>query len=125
MGRILTFLDELPLFSAEKIDHKATCPDEVKLAVNAEYGQYLAIACTGYHGSKYKGAAAHSPEQPPIADISSTGHLGKWAEEGFVKLFHTGTKPDGKTLSKYMPVKDFAYTDDELKAIYLHLHGVK
>lgn len=125
LGRILTFMDELPLLPAEKIDHNATYPEEVKLAVNAQYGKYLGIACTGCHSANLKGAPAHSPEQPPIPDISSTGNLGKWTEEGFVQLFHTGKTPEGRVLSKYMPVKDFTYSDDELKAIYAYLHEAK
>lgn len=123
LGRLLTFLGEFPLLPAEKIDHNATYKEEVKLAINADYGKYLAIACTGCHGEKLKGAEAHSPEQPPIPDISSTGKIGKWTSEEFVNLFHSGKTPEGRELSKYMPVKDFKYSDDELKAIYLFLHS--
>lgn len=125
LGRVLTFLGEFPLFAAEKIDHNAKYADEVKLEVNAKYGEYLALSCTGCHGEKLKGAAAHSPEQPPIPDISSTGKLGNWTAEDFVNLFHSGITPEGRELSKYMPVKDFKYSDFELTAIYLYLHRVK
>lgn len=76
LGRVLTFWGEFPLFSAENIDHNAIYADKVKLEANAKYGEYLALSCTGCHGEKLKGAAAHSPEQPPIPDISSTGKLG-------------------------------------------------
>lgn len=125
LGRVLTFMGEFPLLAAEKIDHNATYPDDVKLAVNADYGKYLAVTCTGCHSASYKGAPSHSPEQPPIPDISSTGHLGKWTQADFVNVFRTGKTPEGRVLSKYMPIKDFTYSDDELKAIYLYLHGVK
>ena len=125
LGRVLTFVGEFPLLSAEKIDHNAVYVDEVKPAVNANYGKYLAVTCTGCHTHTYKGAAAHSPEQPPIPDISSTGKLGKWTQDGFVSLFHTGKTPESRVLSKYMPIKSFTYSDDELKAIYQYLHGVQ
>ena len=125
LGRVLTFVGEFPLLSAEKIDHNATYTDDVKLAVNADYGKYLAVTCTGCHTETFKGAPSHSPEQPPIPDISSTGMPGKWTQDGFVNLFHTGKTPEGRVLSKYMPVKDFTYSDDELRAIYLYLHGAK
>ena len=125
LGRVLTFMGEFPLLSAEKIDHNAVYIDEIKPVVNADYGQYLAITCTGCHMATYKGGPSHSPEQPPIPDISSTGKLGRWTQEGFVNLFHTGKTPEGRVLSKYMPVKAFTYSDDELKAIYQYLHGVK
>ncbi|GAB3702291.1 hypothetical protein GCM10027592_31560 [Spirosoma flavus] len=125
LGRILTFVGEFPLLPAEEIDHTATYVDDVKLAVNSDYGKYLAVTCTGCHTETYKGAPARSPGQPPIPDISSTGNLGKWTQEGFVKLFHTGKTPEGRELSKYMPVKLFTYSDDELRAIYLFLHELK
>ncbi|UFH53927.1 c-type cytochrome [Spirosoma sp. KNUC1025] len=125
LGRVLTFMGEFPLLAAEKIDHTATYVDDVKLTVSADYGKYLAVTCQGCHTANFKGAASHSPEEPPIPDISSTGKLGKWSQEGFVKLFHTGITPEGRVLSKYMPVKSFTYSDDELKAVYLYLHQVK
>jgi cytochrome c553 len=125
LGRILTFLGEFPLLPATEIDHNATYADEVKPAINADYGNYLAVTCTGCHSANFKGAPSRSPEQPPIPDISSTGHLGNWTQQGFVQLFHTGKTPEGRVLSKYMPVKSFTYSDDELKAIYLFLHKVK
>ncbi|GAB4012754.1 hypothetical protein GCM10028808_29840 [Spirosoma migulaei] len=122
LGRILTFLGEFPLLPAKEIDHTATYVDEVKPAINADYGKYLAVTCTGCHTASYKGAPSHSPEQPPIPDISSTGHLGSWTQQEFVQVFHTGKTPEGRVLSPYMPVKSFTYSDDELKAIYLFLH---
>ncbi|QDK81891.1 cytochrome c [Spirosoma sp. KCTC 42546] len=124
LGRILTFLGEFPLLPAKEIDHTATYVDEVKPAINADYGKYLAVTCTGCHTASYKGAPSRSPEQPPIPDISSTGHLGSWTQQDFVKLFHNGRTPEGRVLSPYMPVKSFTYSDDELKAIYLFLHEV-
>ena len=124
LGRILTFLDELPMFPAEVIDHNATYPEAVALTSDAKSGEYLATTCKGCHANNFQGAPAHSPEEPPIPNISSSGNLGKWTEAGFVELFHTGKTPDGKVLSKYMPVKDFTYTDDELKAIYAYLHSL-
>ncbi len=122
LGRLLTFLDKFPLLPAEKIDHNMAYKEEVKLAINAEYGKYLAISCTGCHGEKLTGAEAHSPDQPPIPDITSKGKLGKWTSDGFVNLFHSGITPEGRKLSKFMPVREFKYTDDELRAIYLFLH---
>lgn len=125
LGRVLTFLGEFPLLPAEKINHEASYPETMRIAANVTSGEYLATSCQGCHGPQLKGGPAHAPDQPPIPDISSTGHLGMWKADGFVSLFHTGKTPDGKVLSQYMPVKDFTYSDDELRAIYLYLHQVQ
>lgn len=125
LGRVLTFLGEFPLLPAEEINHTVTYPETVRIAANVTSGEYLATSCKGCHGAQLKGGPAHAPEEPPIPDISSTGLLGKWTADGFVSLFHTGKTPDGRVLSQYMPVKDFAYSDDELRAVYLYLHQVK
>ena len=73
LGRVLTFLGEFPLLAAEKIDHNATYVDTVTPTVTADYGKYLTVTCMGCHTPTFKGAPSHSPEQPPIPDISSTG----------------------------------------------------
>lgn len=125
LGRVLTFMGKFPLLTAERINHDTTYAEVVVPAVTADYGRYLAITCSGCHGHSFKGAAAHGPAEPPIPDISSTGKLGNWTQDGFVRLFRTGKTPEGRVLSEYMPVKEFTYSDDELKAIYLFLHGVK
>jgi cytochrome c553 len=125
LGRILTFVGEFPLLPAEKIDHTATYVDEIKPAVDAVYGKYLAVTCTGCHRDTFKGAPARSPKQTPIPDISLTGNLGKWTQVDFVKLFHTEKTPEGRVVSQCVAVKAFPYSDDELRAIYLYLHEVK
>jgi len=125
LGRILTFFDEFPLFPAEKIDHNAVFAEVVTPSISPEYGQYLAVTCTGCHSPTLKGADAHSPGGPPIPDISSTGNVGKWAAKDFTATLRTGITPDGKKLSSEMPWKDFTYTDDELKAIYIYLHTLR
>ena len=55
------------------------------------------------------------------ADISATGHPGKWQPEGFITALRTGKTPEGKQLSDAMPWKFLTFTDDELKAIHLYL----
>lgn len=125
LGRILTLAGEFPLLSAEKIDHDALYTDDIAPAVDAAYGKYLAVTCTGCHTDNFRGAPARSPEQPPIPDISSTGHLGRWTQADFVNVFRTGKTPEGRVLSQYMPVKSFTYSNDELGAIYLFLHGLE
>lgn len=124
LGTVLTYLDKFPLFPAEVIDHNASYTDEVKVEVSAAYGKYLAISCAGCHGEQYKGGAAGDPKSPPVPDLTTTGELGKWTSEQFIATIRTGTTPNGKLLSDYMPWKVFGKVsrDDELKAIYMYLH---
>ena len=127
LGRVLTFLDKFPMFTAEHIDHSATFPNEVKPEETVAYGKYLAIGCSGCHGDNYKGGPAHEPGTPPISDLTPSGHLGKWTSTDFVMAMHTGKTPDGRTLSDNMPWKTLgkAHNEEELKAIYLYLKTLK
>lgn len=125
LGRILVFLGQFPLLPAEIIDHKANYKDEIIATATPEYGAYLATSCSGCHAKNFKGAPSHTPEQPPIPNISSTGDLGKWSQTEFVTLMQTGKMPNGKQVSDAMPYKLFAYSDIELKAIYAYLHQLK
>lgn len=125
LGRILTFLGKFPMFTAEMIDHNASYPEKVILVADAKSGQYLSTTCKGCHSPSFKGAEAHAPGQPNTPDITSTGNLGKWSDKEFVAMFRTGTRPNGKPLSPFMPASSFTYTDDELKGIYAYLHGLK
>jgi mono/diheme cytochrome c family protein len=121
LGRVLTFLDKFPLLPAEMINHDAVYADEIQPSVTPAYGAYLATVCKGCHGPNLKGAAAHSPQEPAIPDISVTGHPGKWQAAGFITALRTGKTPEGKQLSEAMPWKFLTFTDDELKAIHLYL----
>lgn len=125
LGRLLTFFNKFPLLPAEMIDHNAVYKDTVQAAVTAEYGAYLATICQGCHGPNLKGAPAHSKAEPDIPNISASGHPGKWNETDFIRVLRTGKTPEGKQLSDAMPYKFFTFTDDELKAILLHLKHVQ
>lgn len=125
LGRLLVFLDKFPLLPAEKIDHNAAYKDAVVAEVSVAYGGYLTTSCKGCHGETFKGNPPIGEGLPPIPDLTLTGEIGKWSETDFLHLFHTGKKPDGTELSAAMPVKEFTYTNDELKAIYAYFHQLK
>ena len=126
LGRVLTFLGKFPMFPAEIVDHNAIYREDVKPMVNKEYGQYMAIGCTGCHGPNYKGGEGKEPGQPYIPDITNTGRLAKWTSDQFITVLHTGKTPDGRTLTPYMPWQTMgkAHNEDELKAIYMYLHSL-
>ena len=127
LGRVLTFLGIFPMFPAEQVNHLTVYPDEVKPEATADYGAYLVMGCKGCHGNNYKGNAATAPGEPPIPDLTTTGHLGKWNSAQFITALHTGKTPDGHTLSGFMPWSTVgkAHTDEELTALYLYLHQLK
>ena len=125
LGRFIVFRNQFPLLSAEMINQNAVFKDSVQATITPAYGGYLATTCMGCHGSQFKGSLPHSPGEPPIPNISSTGDLSKWTSEGFVNVFHTGIIPEGRKLDDHMPWKEFKFTDNELKAIYLYLQTVK
>jgi len=126
LGRMLTFFNQFPLLPAEMIDHKLVFKDKITPSVTAAYGAYLATVCRGCHGEQMKGGPGHGPGQPPIANISATGHPGEWTAEQFTTTLRTGKTPEGKTLdANAMPWKYFTFTDDELEAIHLYLQTMK
>jgi len=126
LGRILTDLDKLPIAVAEKIDHSKTLSKTVTPEISASFGAYVAVSCTGCHKTNLKGGDAVIPGSPPVADITSSGNVGKWSEEQFIKTLHSGITPEGKTLdSKFMPwPATQAYTTVELKALYTYLRSL-
>ena len=125
LGRFLTFMNKFPLLPAEKIDHNAIFQDKVEVAITAQYGAYLTTICRGCHGDQLKGGPAREKLAPPFPDITATGSMKTWKETDLITALRTGKKPDGKIISDFMPWKVFSFTDNELKAIYLHLKELK
>ena len=126
LGKILSVLGKIPLFPAEHIDHSWQQPAQVAKAPTAAYGKYLSVSCTGCHKPTFMGGDNPVPGGAPVANITSSGHLGKWSKEDFITTLRTGKTPEGKQLLvKDMPWTMTAqYTDDELTALYLYLRGL-
>ncbi|WP_158267663.1 c-type cytochrome [Adhaeribacter arboris] len=127
LGRVLTFLGKFPMFPAELVDHQATYAEEVKPQVSATYGAYLAITCSGCHGTDFKGGPGRQKGEPVIADLTRTGNLKHWSWGEFRQTIRTGQTPEGRQLSDFMPWKAYAtsYQEPELEAIYLYLRTLK
>ncbi|HRW98360.1 MAG TPA: cytochrome c [Cyclobacteriaceae bacterium] len=126
VGRVLTDLGKLPLFPVEMIDHSRSLEKVVTVEISPAYGKYLSTACQGCHRPNMKGGDPVAPGFPPVADISSTGHVGKWTQEQFIQTLRTGVTPEGKTLKPTeMPWNmTAAYTDVELKALLAYLQSI-
>lgn len=124
--RVLFLLDKAPLVYALKVDQHAQHVGAVAPAPTAEYGRYVARACTGCHGERFSGG--HVPGTPPdfpdAANITPTG-IGKWTKAEFLTAMREGKRPDGRTLDKFMPWKAFAtMSDTELDALWAFLQTV-
>ncbi|MEO8470906.1 MAG: hypothetical protein ABI477_01895 [Chryseolinea sp.] len=66
-----------------------------------------------------KGGNPGAPGFPPVANISSTGHPGKWTAEQFIETLRTGKTREGRVLKPEempWPIAN-QFTDVELKAL--------
>lgn len=125
LARGLFLAGQFPLLPAEVIDHTGPRPDAPAPGVTAEYGQYLAVGCTGCHGENGAGGPIPGapPDWPPAANLTPSGNLAHWTEAEFISTLRTGVTPEGKELDRaYMPWPNIGrMTDDELKALWLYL----
>ena len=123
----MVFMDVVTL-PAEVIDHTALRPIAPEVGATAEYGQYLAISCTGCHGSGFSGGPIPlaPPEFPPALNLTPGGELQGWTEEMFINTLRTGVTPSGHQLNNlYMPWQYIGQmTDEELKAVFLFLRSL-
>ncbi len=126
VGRILADLNKLPVMVAEMIDHSKSLSTDVVPEVSIKFGKYLSVSCTACHKENMQGGDPVVPGSPQVANISSSGNVGKWTEEQFMTTLRSGVTPEGKILpAQFMPwtmTKD--YTDTELKALYLYLRSI-
>lgn len=125
---IYLFTDQVPLVSAEVIDHTAARPVAPAVGVTAEYGDYLSVNCRGCHGQDLAGGPVPGapPSWPPSLNLTPGGELRGWSEADFMQTMRTGVTPNGRPLAnEYMPWQILGVmTDDELKAVWLYVQSV-
>jgi mono/diheme cytochrome c family protein len=131
IGRVLMLaMKDLPLLSAERIDHNAARPPAPPVGVTVEYGKYLAVRCTGCHGETLAGGRIPGtpPDWPPALNLTPYpgAAVAQWSEAQFVHTLRTGVTPRGNQLdTKYMPWKVLGeMTDDEMQALWLYLKSL-
>ena len=115
------------LIAAEKIDHQAVRPAAVAPGITVAYGEYLVQAgqCRTCHGPDLTGGKDPDPNAPPAPDLTTTGELPAWEENGFIQMFRTGKTPTGRQINSFMPWKEIGQmTDDELRAMWLYLQSL-
>jgi mono/diheme cytochrome c family protein len=125
--RMLYVAKKMELVPAEVIDH-ANRPAIPAQGVTREYGLYLAQTggCMGCHGPGLSGGAIPGapPTFPKATNITPTG-IGSWTEANFIQSMRSGVRPDGTKIDPFMPWSRIGQlTDDELRALWLHLTSV-
>lgn len=128
--RTLYVLGKVPLTSATLIDQHAPHTTTLQPAATADYGRYLAQACTGCHGEHLSGGRIPGlpPSFPAAQNITQNpvGGIGKWTQADFLNAIHTGKRPDGTSINPFMPWQSFSktMTEVELDALWAYLQTV-
>jgi cytochrome c553 len=125
IGRVLYTLGKLglPLIPAEQVDHSPRVRRSPTASVTPEYGRYVAQSCTGCHGANLAGGIVIVPGKPASANLTPHAEgLGKWSEDDFLHLMHTGQRPDGSHVDPLMPWPAYDRMNDvELRAVWAYL----
>ena len=126
LGRVLTAIGKMHLVPAATIDHAPRTRAAPAPGPTAEYGRYLAQACTGCHRTDFAGQ--HVPGTPPSfpdsRNLTPTG-IGAWTDAQFEQALRHGTRPDGSKLDEFMPWKAYAsFSDEEVAAIHAYLKSL-
>jgi mono/diheme cytochrome c family protein len=125
LGKVLDRMDKLPLDVARRIDHTVEHQRTLVPSPTAEYGQYLAKACTGCHGPSFSGGPIPgAPASMPVpANITpDTSGIKHYDEAAFMRFIATGVKPNGKKLDPFMPLQLLQNMNDtERRALFAYL----
>lgn len=115
------------LVPAREIEHDAPPPAAPVPGLSAEYGEYWVniTNCGSCHGEQLSGGKDPDPGAPVAPNLTPGGALAGWREADFIAAMRTGQKPDGATLSPYMPWDTLRHiSDDELSAVWLYLQSL-
>ncbi len=127
LGSVLLGAGQLPLLTAERIDHSLR-PAQPVAAATVEYGAYMANMCAGCHGVNFAGGPipGQPPQFPPAANLTPKGAIKDWTLAQFGAALRTGVRPDGRKMEpQYMPWSAFsAMTDTEVEALYQYLRSL-
>ena len=123
---VMSYVDKMPLLPVEKIDHQRAMVTKVDTSEGIAQGKYLAISCSGCHQPTLKGGEPLAPGMPPVPDITSTGHVGKWTQAQFIATLRTGKTPGGHQIDNdNMPWKMTAqYSQKELASLYQYVRSL-
>jgi cytochrome c553 len=127
ISRLLLVTGKAPILQAELIDTSAARPAPAP-GVTPEYGAYLASVggCQECHGPGLSGGPipGGDPHAPPAANLTRGG-IGRWTEADFRRALREGKRPDGTTISSFMPYRVVGnMTDDEIAALWMYLQSL-
>lgn len=119
LAKMLIAAGKLPTaYTADIIDHSQPFTNKPAEEPTAEFGKYLANACTGCHNPQFTGGPipGGAPDWPPAADLTK---LDSWSAEDFYKLMRTGVNPQGATMRPPFPIALTSHMSDlELQALW-------
>lgn len=121
LGQVVIGLGELPIFSAEAVDHAARRAAAPEIGPTREHGRYLLNVCRGCHGPDLRGGIVIHPGSPPSPDISRASGS-DWEFASFERALREGRGRDGHVLDPAMPWRSMKnLSNDELRALWLGL----
>ena len=129
MGYLLA-LTEPAMVPAAQFDHAEPRAPAGEPGVTVEYGSYLVTlgTCRDCHGEQLNGKPLPPMlDEPPARNLTPAGELAGWSEEDFLQTIRSGVTPGGHQLLEPMAgilPSLRQQTDDELRAIFLHLQSL-
>jgi cytochrome c553 len=125
--RVMLALGKAPLTEARLIDHDTPFNNAPTPGVTLEYGEYLALGCTGCHGSQLNGGMARDFDGELVVaqNLTPGGALASWTEAQFIQTLRTGVTPTGREFNDLMPWQYVGQmTDEEIQAVWLYLQSI-
>jgi len=126
LAYVLAAMDELPLASAEHVDHEARLPAHVEPGPTLAYGEYLGRMCIGCHGDDFGGQEMQGapPGTPPVPSLRGLVARG-WSAASFDGALRRG-EGQGRRLHEFMPWRAYAgLHDDEVAALWTYFATVE
>ena len=122
LAKVLLGAGKFKVFPAAYIDHHTPFPAMPEIGANPATGEYYSRLCYECHGADLQGGQPPDPSSPPAPSLAI---VRQWSESDFQTLAQTGKTPEGRQLDpQYMPWSIFQrLSPDELKGLYLYLHG--
>lgn len=132
VARLMSALGKMPvMFPARFVTFSGGFGSKPPEGPTAEFGRYLAQACTGCHGAEFRGGPipGGDPSWPAASDIRFGAAPSVWTEEVFRQMIESGISPRSKAALRppMVAATDLLrqYNETERKAIWEFLSSLK